>query len=73
MKVIEFAGVNIIKKPLNALEEIQKKSITEIDEEPLYVCDLTDIIKKHRTWTQLLPRVSPFYGKLHIMFYCPLL
>ena len=63
MKVNKFGGINIIEKSFSALKEIQKKSITEIYEEPLLVCDLTDIINKHRTWTQMLPRVMPFYGK----------
>lgn len=63
MKVYGFENVTILPTPLNALEEIQNKPLSEIQEEPLYICDLTDIIKKHRIWTQLLPRVIPFYGK----------
>lgn len=62
MKVSGLDNVTILPTPLNALEEIRSKPLSDIQEEPLYICDLTDIIKKHRTWTQLLPRVIPFYG-----------
>lgn len=31
-------------------------------EEPFYVCDLGDIIRKHRLWSSKLSRVEPFYA-----------
>lgn len=63
MKINGLEDVCVVDKPLNVLDEIREKAVTNIQEEPLYICDLTDIIKKHRIWTQLLPRVLPFYGK----------
>lgn len=69
MKVIgSDVVVNIVNKPLNVLDEIRKKTITDVQEEPLYICDLTDIIEKHRTWTQMLPRIKPFYGMFYFSF-----
>lgn len=64
MKVKGLKDVCVMDKPLNVLDEIREKSVTNIQGAPFYICDLTDIIKKHRTWTQLLPRVLPFYGKV---------
>lgn len=59
MKFLGF-DVQALYKPLDVLAEI---AATTIDEEPLYLCDLTDIVRKHVNWTTLLPRVAPFYGK----------
>lgn len=66
MKVYGLDDVCIVDTPVNALDEIREKAISDMQEEPLYICDLTDIIKKHRIWTQLLPRVIPFYGEYTI-------
>lgn len=59
---MKYLGYHVqeLEKPLDVLEEIPH---THIDEEPVYFCDLTDIVRKHVNWTQLLPRVAPFYGK----------
>ncbi len=62
MKAIGLDNVNVVDNPPIALDIIRKRALTDIQEEPLYICDLTDIIKKHRIWTQFLPRVVPFYG-----------
>lgn len=60
MKTIAGLNVQQLQEPLDVLEEIARANI---EEEPLYLCDLTDIVRKHINWTQLLPRVVPFYGK----------
>lgn len=62
MKAIGLDNVSIVDDPPIALDIIRKRALTDIQEEPLYICDLTDIIKKHRIWTQFLPRVVPFYA-----------
>lgn len=63
MKAIGLDNVTIVDNPPIALDIIRKRALTDMQEEPLYICDLTDIIKKHRIWTQFLPRVLPFYGE----------
>lgn len=64
MKVLgEENRICVIKNQLNVTEEIQKHSNDDIQDESLYIADLTDIIKKHLTWRKLMPRVKPFYGK----------
>lgn len=32
-------------------------------EEAFFVCDLKDIIEKHKIWTASMPRVEPHYGE----------
>lgn len=65
MKTIGFQ-LNVLEKPIDVWEEIIRK---EVDEEPAYFCDLTDIVRKHINWTHLLPRVVPFYGKCTQILY----
>lgn len=36
----------------------------QAQEEAFYVCDIGDIIRKHKEWKSKLPRVVPFYGTL---------
>lgn len=64
MKIIEQSDFHIINEPLDAIDVIKKKSSLELEEEPLYVCNVSDIIEKHQIWKQQMPRVMPFYGKL---------
>lgn len=63
MKAVGLDNVSIVDDSPIALDIIRKRALTDIQDEPLYICDLTDIIKKHRIWTQFLPRVVPFYGE----------
>lgn len=35
----------------------------QVQEEAFYVCDIGDIVHKHREWKLKMPRVEPFYGK----------
>lgn len=42
-------------------QKINESSMTD-DRDAFYVCDLGDILKKHRRWTRALPRVTPFYA-----------
>lgn len=63
MRIIESNDFHVIDEALDAIDVIKKRSMTENEEEPLYVCDVSDIIKKHQIWKQYMPRVKPFYGK----------
>lgn len=65
MKIVEQTDFNIINEPLDAMDVIGKKTTFELEEEPLYVCNVSDIIEKHTIWKQQMPRVMPFYGKLN--------
>lgn len=64
MRVVEENNFHVIDKPLDAIDVVRQKSFTEdVDEEPFYVCNISDIIRKHRIWQQRMPRVLPFYGE----------
>lgn len=42
------------------------KEITEsgMQEEAFYVCDIGDIVRKHKIWNTTMPRVKPHYGNI---------
>jgi hypothetical protein len=35
----------------------------QVQEEAFYVCDIGDIVRKHKEWKLKMPRVEPHYGK----------
>lgn len=63
MKLIESDNFHVINEPLNTFDVISKKTILEAEEEPLFICNISDIIEKHNIWKYNMPRVIPFYGK----------
>lgn len=68
---IETSNFHVIEKPLDAIDVVRQKSFSnEVDEEPFYVCNISDIIRKHRLWKQRMPRVLPFYGELNVKIIC---
>lgn len=65
MKFIESTIFHVTDKPLDAIDTIRKKTMfDDADEEPLYICNISDIIEKYANWQRCMPRVIPFYGKL---------
>lgn len=61
MNIIE---VNVISKQFDAVELTRKKFNFECKDEPMYFCNLTDIVNKYHIWIKHMPRVIPFYGNL---------
>lgn len=62
--------INVIDEPLNADEVIcEKNRLSLIEEDPFYVCSISDVIEKYRVWQRSMPRVVPFYGQLKVR--CP--
>ena len=47
---------------LNAQEIAQRRIFEEATEDAFFVADLGAIIRQHRQWKNLLPRVEPFYA-----------
>lgn len=67
MKLIESSIFHVVDEPLDAIEIIRKKSMLGDEyEEPLYICNISDIIEKYANWQRCMPRVIPFYGELII-------
>lgn len=57
--------VNVVDGSVDAIDIFRQKFKSRLEsEEPLYICNISDIIRKHLAWKQLLPRVIPFYGRI---------
>lgn len=64
MKIYESNKFQVIDEPLDAIEEIRLQSKHgHAGEEALYICNVSDIINKHKIWKESMPRVIPFYGE----------
>lgn len=51
--------ITVLDEPLDIWDEVRRNPIGE---EAVHLCDLTDVVRKYLNWTNLLPRVVPFYG-----------
>lgn len=63
------ARLHIVDEPLDAMNVIRKLSSNgHISDASLYICSISDIVKKHEIWNKNLPRCRPFYGKSPLNF-----
>lgn len=63
--------INVVDKPVDAINIIRKRFESGYDnDEPFYICNISDIIQKHLNWIKRMPRVTPFYGKTSIYNNC---
>lgn len=58
-----FDECTVLQNKFNFDEIVREKSKGTFDEEPLFICDVSDVLTKYKTWTKLFPRVIPFFGK----------
>lgn len=66
MKYIE-SNVQVFDGSFDAIEEIRQRSNQgHTGEEALYICNVSDIINKHKIWKKSMPRVIPYYGEYWI-------
>lgn len=54
--------VRIIDDQKTALDIVHEMASVPGREEPFYVADLSDVVRKHKVWKMTLPRVEPFYA-----------
>lgn len=54
--------IHVLDRASNARTVIKDIALSGLQEEAFYVLDVGDIVRKHRVWTEKLPRVSPYYG-----------
>lgn len=55
--------IHITNEPIDAIDLIRRKSESgHENDEPIYLCDISDVIQKHVAWKRYMPRVIPFYG-----------
>lgn len=63
--VMKTSKLNIINESVDAMDIIRQKSHAGYkDDEPMYICNVSDVIQKHLVWKKLMPRVCPFYGMI---------
>lgn len=58
----DFDEVRIFDDKLDDLEIIRKIIALENLEDPFHLLDVGDIVRKHRTWVERIPRVVPHYA-----------
>lgn len=59
--------LTVLEKLFNqnpSLDDIIRETIVRRgkNDDAFYVCDVNDILRKHKTWLSKLPRVRPFYA-----------
>jgi ornithine decarboxylase len=64
LQVTEQPPINIITTDGNVEVMEIVEEIVEIipPDEPLYIFDIGDIVRKHQIWIEQMPRVKPFYA-----------
>lgn len=69
IKALKAKMVQTLNKPFDVMELLRKEPPYDTTaDEGAVICNLSDIINKHATWKQHLPRVKPFYGKCSCQF-----
>ncbi|PSN36694.1 Ornithine decarboxylase [Blattella germanica] len=54
--------IHVLDADVDVWKVIRDIAESGVQEEPFYVCDVGDIVRKHKEWKQKLPRVEPFYA-----------
>ncbi|KAJ8923913.1 hypothetical protein NQ315_006689 [Exocentrus adspersus] len=63
MKIVNAEErVHILDSQSNVWSVIREIAYTNNQEEAFYVCDIGDIVRKHKMWKARLPRVEPYYA-----------
>lgn len=58
----EDSRIHILDSHSNVWSVIREIVDTNNQEDAFYICDIGDIVYKHKIWTAKLPRVKPHYG-----------
>lgn len=56
------SSVQIIDDQRSAMDIVRELASEPGREDPFYVVDLSDVVRKHKLWKLALPRVQPFYA-----------
>ena len=67
IKLHTGSAIDICEDELNLTDYIHKKlnsRFREDKDDPFFVCDLGDVVKKWRRFQQVLPMVQPHFGKI---------
>lgn len=61
--------IHVLDSHSNVGTVITEIADSGVQEEAFYVLDVGDIVRKHKMWKNLMPRVQPFYGMLKLMHF----
>lgn len=62
MKLVEPTNFHIVDQAIDAFDVIRTR-MGDVDDEPFFVCNVSDIVEKYRNWQKHMPRIIPFYGE----------
>lgn len=54
--------IHVLDNSSNVMSVINDVTTSGFQEDAFYVLDIGDIVHKHQTWIEKMPRVKPFYG-----------
>lgn len=60
---VEEKRVHILNSQSNVWSVIREIAENNNQEDAFYICDIGDVVQKHKIWMAKLPRVQPHYGK----------
>lgn len=61
--------IHVLDSASNVTTVIKDIALSGMQEEAFYVLDIGDIVRKHQIWKEKMPRVSPYYGKIIIIYF----
>lgn len=59
---LKETAVQIVDGLHATMEVVKDLATNSCNEDPFIVCDVSDIVRKHKLWKVSLPRVEPFYA-----------
>ncbi|PSN31672.1 Ornithine decarboxylase 1 [Blattella germanica] len=58
-KIVVFSD-----KLFHKIDIVRMIAFSKTQEDPFYVCDIPDIVRKYEQWVEKLPRIKPFFDQL---------
>lgn len=55
--------VHVLDNNTNVWSVVREIADSGVQEEAFYVCNIGEIVQKHKIWKLAMPRVDPHYGK----------
>lgn len=63
MKIENYEDLPELKNNSNIWNIIKSISKRIYEDEAFYVCNINEILEKHKIWKYYLPNVVPYYGE----------
>lgn len=58
----DYNEISVFNDDVNEIDIIKDIIKIEKPEDPFYVADIGDVIKRHQEWINKMPKVIPHYG-----------